>query len=225
MLAISWFFYNISNRYEIISLGGFDLHFPDVEYLFVSLFIICMSSLDKSLFRSLVHFYLGCFLFMNYVSDFIELSVFSCSSLNFFKTISFNFLSKISWISICFLSTAGNVLSFFHGVMFTWFYVFPAVLHWYLHTGSIINSHFSQTLLTGSCKEISSLVSGCHSISVTRPSPFTQHTASQMLIRWGLQPGYSQENIHSQSNNVRRHGNKSQIHPPKARGLEPVEWS
>lgn len=125
---------------------------------------------------------------MNYVSDFTELSVFSCSSLNFFKTISFNFLSKISWISICFVSIAGNVLSFFHGVVVTWFYVFPAVLHWYLHIGSIINSHFFQTLLTGSCKESSSLVSGCHSINVTKPSPFTQHTASQMLIHWGLHP-------------------------------------
>ena len=83
----------------------------DVEYLFVFLFIICMSSLGKSLFRSLVHFYLG-YLFSvhEFVSDFIELlSVFSCSSLNFFKTISFNFLSKILWISICFVSVAGNV--------------------------------------------------------------------------------------------------------------------
>lgn len=126
---------------------------------------------------------------MNFVSDFIELlSVFSCSSLNFFKTISFNFLSKMSRISICFVSVAGNVLSSFHGVMFTWFYVFPAVLHWDPHIGSIINSHFFQTLLTGFCRERSSLVSRCHSINVTKPSPFTQHTASQMLIRWGLQP-------------------------------------
>ena len=36
---------------------------------------------------------------------------------------------------------------------------------------------------------------------------------------------YSQENIYSQSNKMKRQENKSQIHPPKARGLEPVEWS
>ena len=55
-------------------------------------------------------------------------------------------------------------------------------------TSEVLLSHFFQTLLTGFCRERSSLVSRCHSINVTKPSPFTQHTASQMLIRWGLQP-------------------------------------
>ena len=53
-----------SDRCELVSQYSFDLHFPvagEVEHLFIYLLAVCMSSWERCLFRSFVHFSIGLF--------------------------------------------------------------------------------------------------------------------------------------------------------------------
>ena len=65
-LVVCWFVYDgHSDQCEVVSHCGFNLHLSDTsdaEHLFLCLWILCMSSLEKCLFKSFAHFLIVFFL-------------------------------------------------------------------------------------------------------------------------------------------------------------------
>ena len=143
-LSLDFFDDSHSNRCGVISYCGFDLHFPaDVEHLSMYPLAMCISSLEKHIFSSSGHFFVGIFWLLScmsslYILDIKPLSIMICKYFSSILWLSFHFVDAflccarklLKILSISLAKTSGKYHRIPRHYLYHSLLIHPLVGHW-----------------------------------------------------------------------------------------------